>query len=68
MHQSDHDRRKIEAVKDRWSAKGKRVILMAQKPVCRNWLEAAQDEKRVLGAVQEGLTFVGILGLIDSPV
>ncbi|KAL4952729.1 hypothetical protein BDW69DRAFT_195411 [Aspergillus filifer] len=64
---SDHDRRKIEVTKNRWSAKGKRVVLMAQKLVSSYWLEHAKDEKRVLGAVQEGLAFVGIIGLIDPP-
>ncbi|KAL4794982.1 hypothetical protein BDV19DRAFT_379120 [Aspergillus venezuelensis] len=66
-HLSDHGRSEIEAVKDRWSAKGKLVMLMAQKPVSSDRLEAAQDEKRGFGAVQEGLTFVGIVALIDPP-
>ncbi|KAL4961040.1 cation-translocating P-type ATPase [Aspergillus stella-maris] len=66
-HLSDYERNKIEAVKDRWSVKGKRVILMAQKPVSSDWLDAAQDEKKVLCAAQEGLTLVGIVGLIDPP-
>ncbi|KAL4929772.1 cation-translocating P-type ATPase [Aspergillus undulatus] len=64
---SDGDRNRIEIVKDRWSAKGKRVILMAQNLVDSDWIDVAQDEKRVLGAAHDGLTFVGIVGLIDPP-
>lgn len=65
---SQSDRSKIEAVKDRWSAKGKRVILMAQKQLSRDAVNATCDEKVVLESAVDGLTLVGLVGLIDPPV
>lgn len=65
---SQSDRSKIEAVKDRWSAKGKRVILMAQKLLSSDAANAACDEKAVLESAVDGLTLVGLVGLIDPPV
>jgi sodium/potassium-transporting ATPase subunit alpha len=65
---SQSDRSKIEAVKDRWSAKGKRVILMAQKPLSSDAVNATCDEKAVLESAVDGLTLVGLVGLIDPPV
>lgn len=62
------DRSKIEAVKDRWSAKGKRVILMAQKSLFSDAATTACDEKAVLESAVDGLTLVGLVGLIDPPV
>ncbi|KAL2865013.1 cation-translocating P-type ATPase [Aspergillus lucknowensis] len=64
---SQGDRNQIEAIKDRWSVKGKRVILMAQRSVSSDWLNATLDEKVVLQAAQGGLTLVGLVGLIDPP-
>ncbi len=65
---SQKDRSKIEAVKDCWSAKGKRVILMAQKPLSVDAANATCDEKTVLELALDGLTLVGLVGLIDPPV
>jgi sodium/potassium-transporting ATPase subunit alpha len=62
------DRSRIEAIKDRWSAKGKRVILMAQKPVSSAWTNGMLDERTVLQSAADGLTLVGLVGLIDPPV
>ncbi|KAL2827955.1 hypothetical protein BDW59DRAFT_53274 [Aspergillus cavernicola] len=67
---SQGDRNKIEAIKDRWSAAGKRVILMAQKHVSDDWVygvESSQDEKIVHQSALDGLTLVGLVGLIDPP-
>ncbi|KAL5340687.1 hypothetical protein BJX70DRAFT_396662 [Aspergillus crustosus] len=61
------DRSRIEAIKDRWSAKGKRVILMAQKPVACSWANGTLDERSVLQSATEGLTLVGLVALIDPP-
>lgn len=56
---------RIEAVKDAWSRQGKRVILLARKdtviPV------SANHEKEVLIAARQGLTFVGLVGIVDPP-
>ncbi|KAL3479009.1 hypothetical protein BJX99DRAFT_268860 [Aspergillus californicus] len=64
------DRSRIEAIKDHWSAAGKRVILMAQKPLSEFWihsLEMSQDEKTVHQSALDNLTLVGLVGLIDPP-
>lgn len=62
---TDAQRRRIEQVKDTWSRQGKRVILLAQKPTVVPF--SANAEKEVLVAARQGLTFVGILGIVDPP-
>ncbi|KAL4907192.1 hypothetical protein BDW74DRAFT_148734 [Aspergillus multicolor] len=67
---SQGDRRRIEAVKDRWSAMGKRVILLAQKAVSDEWIrdvQASRDDKAVLQSALNGLALAGLLALIDPP-
>jgi sodium/potassium-transporting ATPase subunit alpha len=62
---------KVEGIKDRWSAGGKRVILMAQKSVPEDFvasLGALDAEKMVMDAAEGGLTLVGLVGIIDPPV
>lgn len=62
---TDAQRHRIEQVKDTWSRQGKRVILLAQKPTVVPF--SANAEKEVLVAARQGLTFVGILGIVDPP-
>ncbi|KAF2022309.1 calcium ATPase [Aaosphaeria arxii CBS 175.79] len=57
--------RRIEDVKDTWSRQGKRVILMARKSTMAPF--SANHEKEVLVAAREGLTFVGMVGIVDPP-
>ncbi|KAL4938740.1 hypothetical protein BDV06DRAFT_200244 [Aspergillus oleicola] len=67
---SHGDRGKIEAVKDRWSGLGKRVILLAQKAVSDEWIRDVQtshNDKAVLQSALNGLTLVGLVALIDPP-
>ncbi|KAL4982980.1 hypothetical protein BDW68DRAFT_194775 [Aspergillus falconensis] len=61
------DRSRIESIKDCWSAQGKRVILLAQKSVTSAWATQALDERAVLQSTTDGLTFVGLVALIDPP-
>jgi sodium/potassium-transporting ATPase subunit alpha len=62
---TDAQRLRIEEIKDSWSRQGKRVILLARKPTVMPF--SANHEKEVLVAAREGLTFVGILGIVDPP-
>ncbi|GAB1214742.1 hypothetical protein ATERTT37_003911 [Aspergillus terreus] len=67
---STGDRNRLENIKDRWSARGKRVILLAQKEVTEEWvtsLTSLQDERLVLHSAEQRLTLVGIVGLVDPP-
>ncbi|KAF2031303.1 calcium ATPase [Setomelanomma holmii] len=58
-------RTRIERIKDDWSRQGKRVILLARKPTVVPF--SSNQEKEVLVAARHGLTFVGILGIVDPP-
>jgi sodium/potassium-transporting ATPase subunit alpha len=60
-------RQRIEAIKDSWSRQGKRVILLARKPTIVPFSGSGNQEKEVLVAAREGLTFVGIVGIVDPP-
>lgn len=61
----DIDIKKIEDVKDAWSCQGKRVILLARKKTIVPY--SANPEKEVLVAARHGLTFVGLIGIVDPP-
>lgn len=58
-------RQRIESIKDSWSRQGKRVILLARKPTVVPF--STNHEKEVLIAAREGLTFVGLVGIVDPP-
>jgi sodium/potassium-transporting ATPase subunit alpha len=62
---TDAQRNRIEQIKDGWSRQGKRVILMARKPTVAPF--SSNAEKEVLVAARQGLTFVGIVGIVDPP-
>lgn len=62
---TDAQRFRIESVKDSWSRQGKRVILLASKPTVVPF--SSNHEKEVQVAARQGLTFVGILGIVDPP-
>ena len=68
---SEAERNAIEAIKDKWSAQGKRVILVAKKHVTRDLvseLQSANAEKTVIEYLKEGLILVGMWALIDPLV
>ena len=64
-------RAKIEEIKNTWSSQGRRVILLARKTVCKEQIRAmptsSQFEDEVLHHAREGLTLVGIVGIVDPP-
>ncbi len=61
----------IRKLKDKWSSDGKRVILLARKMVTP--MDIVPDvpspdmEQRLLRETSSGLTFVGLLALVDPP-
>jgi sodium/potassium-transporting ATPase subunit alpha len=64
-------RAKIEEIKNTWSSQGRRVILLARKIVYKEQIRAmpnsSQFEDEVLHHAREGLTLVGIVGIVDPP-
>jgi sodium/potassium-transporting ATPase subunit alpha len=67
----DTTRAKIEEIKNKWSSQGRRVILLARKTICKEHIRAmassSQFEDEVLHHAREGLTLVGIVGIVDPP-
>jgi hypothetical protein len=61
----------IERIKNQWSSEGKRVILLARKTICREQLRenptSARYEEEIMHHARDGLTFVGIVGIVDPP-
>ncbi|OCK75312.1 calcium ATPase [Lepidopterella palustris CBS 459.81] len=66
---SHSDITRIERIKDNWARQGKRVILLAQKQLSRDHLKtlSSNPEREVLACAREGLTFVGLVGIVDPP-
>ena len=56
---------RIDTIKDDWSREGKRVILLARKLTIAPF--SSNAEKEVLQAAREGLTLVGLVGIVDPP-
>lgn len=61
----------IKSLKDQWSSKGKRVILLARKLLAQDSILAepssSEFESHMLREAGKGLTLVGLVGLIDPP-
>ncbi|KAJ5605449.1 hypothetical protein N7510_008230 [Penicillium lagena] len=59
----------IKHLKDKWSAEGKRTILLARKVLARDSILAdptsAECESQMLAEAKAGLTLVGLVGIID---
>jgi sodium/potassium-transporting ATPase subunit alpha len=62
---TEHQTSRIELIKDDWSRQGKRVILLARKQTIAP--TSSNIEREVLVAAREGLTFVGLVGIVDPP-
>lgn len=61
----------IEAIKNQWASKGRRVLLLARKAVSgsvfpRSMSEAAL-EFEMNNQARSGLTLVGLVGIVDPP-
>lgn len=61
----------IENIKNTWSSKGKRVILLARKIVSKEHIlmdpSTSQFEDELAHHARTGLTLVGIVGIVDPP-
>lgn len=68
---SDAIRATIEEIKNTWSSQGKRVILLARKTITKEQVvslpNSSQFEDEVQRHARDGLTFVGIVGIVDPP-
>ncbi|KAG2166541.1 hypothetical protein VTO58DRAFT_111109 [Aureobasidium pullulans] len=61
----------IETIKNRWSSQGKRVLLLAQKPLSNVKLNPQEHpqvyEEYIMANVTSGLTLVGLVAIVDPP-
>lgn len=68
---SDSKLREIEAIKDEWSANGKRVILLARKLIPAGTMKSDPNdgsfEDETMDIARAGLTLVGLIGIVDPP-
>lgn len=67
----DVSRADIEKIKNTWSSQGRRVILLARKSISKKQFisekGSSQFENEVLIHARDGLTLVGIVGIVDPP-
>jgi sodium/potassium-transporting ATPase subunit alpha len=67
----DATRAKVEEIKNTWSSQGRRVILLARKIIGKEQIKAtpnsSQFEDEVSHHARDGLTLVGIVGIVDPP-
>ena len=67
----DGDRRTLETLKDKWSAQGKRVILLAQKRLGKLALDPVNEtreyEQEVMTLATNELVLVGMVAIVDPP-
>jgi sodium/potassium-transporting ATPase subunit alpha len=61
----------IETIKNRFSSQGKRVLLLAQKPLTQVKLNPQDQpqayEEYVMANITSGLTLVGLVAIVDPP-
>lgn len=67
----DSVRAQIEDIKNKWSSRGKRVILLARKTIKHDELESqntsSEFEHEISIHARADLTLVGIVGIVDPP-
>jgi sodium/potassium-transporting ATPase subunit alpha len=67
----DGVRSSIEAIKDAWSSEGKRVLLLARRPLPANIVQSAPNdnafETEALKHASGSLVLVSLVGIVDPP-
>lgn len=62
---------KIDKIKNDWSAQGRRVLLLAHKPISRSSLKnsvaSSGFEREMTEHAASGLTLVGLVAIVDPP-
>ncbi|EME45193.1 hypothetical protein DOTSEDRAFT_71046 [Dothistroma septosporum NZE10] len=68
---SEPDYRTLEGMKDFWSSQGKRVILLAEKPLEKLTFDPVEQpreyERDILGRAGHDLVLAGMVGIVDPP-
>lgn len=71
LNLSDAARDEIERVKNEWSARGRRVLLLARKVLSRGWVKNSPSspafEREAMEVSSSGLTLVGLVAIADPP-
>lgn len=61
----------VETIKNRWSSQGKRVLLLAQKPLSQIRLNPQEQpqvyEEYITASAGTGLTLIGLVAIVDPP-
>lgn len=61
----------IEAIKNEWSSKGRRVLLLAYKAILRSSIKSSplssSFENEMVEQARTGLTLVGLVAIADPP-
>lgn len=68
---TESDQRTLEGMKDFWSSQGKRVILLAEKPLEKLTFDPTEQpreyEREILGRAGHDLVLAGLVGIVDPP-
>ncbi|GIZ44915.1 hypothetical protein CKM354_000809900 [Cercospora kikuchii] len=68
---TEQDKRTLEGMKDFWSSQGKRVILLAEKPLKDLPFDPVEQpreyERDILGRAASDLVLGGLVGIVDPP-
>ncbi len=68
---TDEARKQIETTKDQWSARGRRVLLLAHKAISKSAIQSHPSssafETEMLTHAKSGLTLVGLVAIVDPP-
>jgi sodium/potassium-transporting ATPase subunit alpha len=67
----ESDRRTLEEMKDKWSSQGRRVILLAQRPIESMQFDATEQprehEREIMARAMGELVLVGLVAIVDPP-